>query len=170
MEQEQERSVERDGKQVVVFKLKEEEFGIDIYVVREVLKLMPITALPNSDKFIEGVINIRGAVIPVIDLCKRFGLSQERTGDTRIIIVEIDGEQIGLIVDEVSEVLRIAGEEIQPPPSRLAGTHSELLEGVARCDERLIILLEVENLLSSEEMLDLEGIKQSRVTQEQATE
>ncbi len=156
---------EAENKQVVVFKLEEEEFGIDIYLVREVLKMLPITALPNTDMFIEGVINIRGAVIPVIDLCKRFSLSEERTNLTRIIIVEISGEQVGLIVNAVSEVLMIDGEKIQPPPSRMTGGHTELLEGVARCDDRLIILLKVENLLSSQEVIDLEGIKQSKVTQ-----
>lgn len=169
MEQEQERKVEQQNKQVVVLKLQEEEFGIDIYLVREVLKLLPITALPNCDMFIEGVINIRGSVIPVIDLCRRFGLSEERTNDTRIIIVEISGEQVGLIVNEVTEVLMIPGEAVQPPPSRLAGSHTELLEGVARCDDRLIILLKVENLLSSQEMLDLEGIKK-QAPQQQAAE
>ncbi len=169
MEHQQDKKVEKqsqegtENKQVVVFKLEEEEFGIDIYLVREVLKMLPITALPNTDMFIEGVINIRGAVIPVIDLCKRFSLSEERTNDTRIIIVEISGEQVGLIVDAVSEVLMINGENIQPPPSRMAGGHTELLEGVARCDDRLIILLKVENLLSSQEMIDLEEIKEARV-------
>ncbi len=155
---EKEQLVDQQGKQVVVLKLKDEEFGIDIYLVREVLKILPITALPDTHKFIEGVINIRGSVIPVIELCKRFGFAEDtRSRESRIIIVESNGEQVGLIVNEVTEVLRISGEEIQPPPSRLAGTHAEFLEGVARCDNRLIILLDIENLLSSQEKLEIEN-------------
>lgn len=169
LEERKEEKVEEGNKQFVVFKLKEEEFGIDIYRVREVLKLLPITAIPHSDLYIEGVINIRGSIVPVVDLCQRFDLQEDsRNNDTRIIIVEMNGDQLGLIVDEVSEVLRVSIENIQPPPSGAQGVDNNLLEGVARCEDRLIILLKVENLLTSSEKVAFQDIKEEASKVEEA--
>ena len=111
--------------QVVAFKLEKEEFAVNIHQVSEVLKMTQVTPLPQAAHFIEGVINLRGEVIPVVDLRKRFELDPEEKGEqTRIIIVEIQGNKVGLIVDSVTEVLRFPPAAIQPPPSRIDGTLS----------------------------------------------
>lgn len=150
----------RKEMQFVAFKLQTEEFAIDIYRVSEVLKLLPITPLPQSAKFIEGVINIRGTVVPVIDLRRRFELAdRSKTDETRIIIIDIGEEPIGLIVDEVTEVLKVDSSDIQPPPKSSVGSNSGLLEGVARVGDRLIIVLKIESLLSSSERLVLDDIR-----------
>ncbi|UNC91629.1 chemotaxis protein CheW [Candidatus Contubernalis alkaliaceticus] len=145
-------------KQFVVFKLREEEYAIGIYSVKEILKLLPITSLPHASDFIEGVVNIRNTVIPVIDLCRRFNLPECRTSDSRIIIVEINGHQTGLIVDAVTEVLQVADSDIQYSLSGVTGSKN-FLEGIARYDDRLIILLGMENILNSSEILSLEELK-----------
>ncbi len=146
-------------KQFVVFKLQEEEYGIEIYSVKEILKLLPITTLPQASEFIEGVVNIRNTVIPVIDLCKRFNLpEQSRTSESRIIIVEINGNQTGLIVDQVSEVLQVADSDIQYSLGDVSKTKN-FIEGIAKHEDRLIILLGMGNILDSSEILSLEELK-----------
>lgn len=150
----------REEVQLVAFILEGEEFAVDIQQVREVLKMTQVTPLPQSADFIEGVINLRGEVIPVVDLRKRFELSAgERTDQTRIIIVEIEENEVGLIVDSVSEVLRIPEKNIQPPPATVAGTRTDLIEGVGKLDERLIIILRLEKILTTSEKIALEEVK-----------
>ena len=145
--------------QMVAFKLEKEEFAIDIQQVREVLKMSRVTPLPQSAYYIEGVINLRGEVIPVIDLRKRFELHQEDRGEqTRIIIVEIDNNDVGLIVDSVTEVLRFSAAAIQPPPTHIAGTRTDLIRGVGKLDERLLIILNLEKILTAEEKIALDEI------------
>lgn len=145
--------------QMVAFKLEKEEFAVDIKQVREVLKMTQVTPLPQSAQYIEGVINLRGEVIPVVDLRKRFELSEEqRNKQTRIIIVEIKGNDVGLIVDSVTEVLRFSSTAIQAPPTRIAGTRTDLIKGVGKIDNRLLIILELEKILSTEEIIALDEI------------
>jgi len=145
--------------QMVAFKLENEEFAVDIHRVREVLKMTRVTPLPQAAYFIEGVINLRGEVIPVVDLRKRFDLPEsERDEDTRIIIVEIHESNVGLIVDSVTEVLRFSSAAVQPPPSRVAGTRTDLIEGVGKLDERLLIILNLEKILTSEEVISLDEV------------
>ena len=111
-----------DERQLVVFRLYGEEFGIEITKVREIVKPREITRLPNVAEFVEGVTNLRGEVIPIIDLKKRFGLeATAMTEDSRIIIVDISENRVGLVVDDVTEVLRISGADIEPPPRTVAG-------------------------------------------------
>ncbi|MDW7651002.1 MAG: chemotaxis protein CheW [Bacillota bacterium] len=149
-----------DELQLVAFYLQGEEFAIDIQKVREVLKLTQITPLPQSLHFIEGVINLRGEVIPVVDLRKRFQISDSgRTDHTRIIIVEIDESLVGLIVDSVSEVLHLSATAVDPPPRRLAGTRTEFISGVGKLGERLIIIMNLERILSTEEQVELEQLQ-----------
>ncbi|UNC91775.1 chemotaxis protein CheW [Candidatus Contubernalis alkaliaceticus] len=158
--------------QVVAFCLEDEEFAIDIQQLREVLKYTDITPLPQTSQFIEGVINLRGEVIPVIDLRKRFGLdSGEQDSHTRIIIVEIREDLIGLIVDQVSEVLHLTGEQIEPPPSSVSGCIIDFIQGIGKIAERLIIILKPEKIISSQERVPLdqiiiEDIKKQVVTQQ----
>jgi purine-binding chemotaxis protein CheW len=146
--------------QLVAFCLQGEEFAINIQQVREVLKLTQITPLPQSLYFIEGVINLRGEVIPVVDLRKRFQISDsEKNDNTRIIIVEIDESLVGLIVDSVSEVLHLSAAAVDPPPKRLAGTRTEFIAGVGKLDERLIIILDINRILSTDEQMELEQLQ-----------
>ncbi len=145
--------------QLVAFRLQEEEFAVDIQRVREVLKITQITPLPQSLSYIEGVINLRGEVIPVVDLRKRFNIKNaQETSDSRIIIVEIDESLVGLIVDSVTEVLHILSSAVDPPPRRLAGTRTEFIKGVGKLGDRLLIVLDLEQILSSEEQVDLEQL------------
>jgi purine-binding chemotaxis protein CheW len=147
-------------RQLVVFSLYEEEFGLEITQVREIIKPPSITKLPHVSSFIEGVTNIRGEIIPVISLRKRFGLADiEHTQDTRVIIVEIDESRVGFIVDAVTEVLRLAESAIVPPPKTIAGLKSDYLKGVGKLDERLLILLDVSKILTSSEQIELKQLE-----------
>lgn len=142
--------------QLVAFILQGEEFAVDIQKVREVLKVTQITPLPQSLDFIEGVINLRGEVIPVVDLRKRFRIRDaEKTDHARIIIVEIEESLVGLIVDSVTEVLHLTSAAVEPPPRRLVGTRTDFISGVGKLGERLIIILDLDKILSSEEHLEL---------------
>ena len=148
--------------QLVVFMLNEEEFACDINNVREVVKMLKVTPLPKSIDFVEGVINMRGEVIPVIDLRKRFGMDEaERNDANRIIIAEVEGQMFGLIVDSVSEVARIPNEQIQEAPSQVAGGRTELITGVGKIDDRMLIILDIKRILSTEEKIALEDISQT---------
>jgi purine-binding chemotaxis protein CheW len=139
--------------QLVTFDIGDEEFGIDILRVQEIIRMMAITKVPNSPPAVEGVINLRGRVIPVIDLRARFGMeARPHDGHTRIIVLEIHGMIVGFVVDAVSEVLRIRANTVEPPPAVVSGIESEYIKGVGKLDDRLLILLELDKLVSSEEM------------------
>lgn len=139
----------QDERQLVVFGLGEEDYGVDISLVREIIAMQKITKLPQAIKSVEGIINLRGNIIPVVDLRKRFELpSTDYTSKTRIIVVEIDGETVGLIVDCVLEVIRVPATSIEPPESIVVNLDENLVEGIAKLDDRLIILLDVSKVLS----------------------
>ncbi|HEY1406585.1 MAG TPA: chemotaxis protein CheW [Spirochaetota bacterium] len=143
-----------DGKviQFVSFTLDEVEYGIDILQVHEILRIPEITRLPNTSKFIRGVINLRGNVIPVVDVRDRFGFSSiETTEFTRIIVVETDGKQIGLFVDNVSQVIRINEKNIDPPSDLIEGVSEEFITGVGRLKDKLIVILNLANILFESE-------------------
>lgn len=145
--------------QVVVFGLGREEYGVEITEVQEIVRLQDITKIPNTPEFVEGVVNLRGKVIPLIDLKKRFGLEQaERTGDNRIIVVNINDSVIGVIVDYVSEVIRLADDMIEQPPSIVKGIGKEYLKGIGKISDRLLILLDLEKILNSSEQGILQEI------------
>ena len=150
----------REGEtQLVAFVLESEEFACDINDVREVLKMIRVTPLPRSLDFVEGVINLRGEVIPVIDLRKRFGLpDRERTEDNRIIIVEVEERMVGLIVDSVTEVIRLSNKQIQDAPDQVAGGRTHLIMGVGKIEERLLIILSLHRILTTEEQVALDNI------------
>lgn len=138
--------------QLVTFSIGDEEFGVDILKVQEIIRTMEITKVPRAPAFVEGVINLRGKVIPIIDLRKRFGL-QTRGHDknTRIIVIEINNMIVGFVVDSVSEVLRIPASTVEPPPPVVAGLESEYISGVGKLEDRLLILLDLNRLLSRAE-------------------
>ena len=138
--------------QLVSFKIGEEEFGVDITKVQEIIRMVDITRVPNAPHFVEGVINLRGKVIPIIDMRKRLELdSKDYDKDTRIVVVEIEGKIVGFIVDSVSEVLRINQAVTEAPPPMVAGINSEFITSIAKLDDRLLILLDLERVLTSEE-------------------
>lgn len=142
--------------QLVTFGLAEEEFGLDILGVKEIIRMTEITRVPKAPEFVEGVINLRGRVIPIIDLRKRFNLSsREHDKDTRIIVVEIQSVTVGFVVDSVSEVLRIPADTVEPPPQVVSGVEAESIKGVGKLDERLLILLDVSRILSTMETAQL---------------
>ena len=134
--------------QLVTFNLGNEEYAVDILKVQEINRMAGITSLPNAPSYVEGVINLRGKVIPVINLRKRFGLdSKEMDSHSRIMVVDV-GTTIGLIVDSVSEVLRLSSDTVEPPPPMTASNgSSEYIKGVGKLEDRLLILLDIEKLL-----------------------
>ncbi len=151
-------NIRREEEQLVVFNLSGETYGVDISTVREIIRIQTITEVPRTPDFVEGVINLRGKVIPVIDLHKRFDLpSVEETSHTRIMVVEVENITVGMIVDSVSEVLRIPKDSIDPPPPVISGVDSAYLRGVGKLEERLIILLDLNQVLHEKEKKTLEN-------------
>jgi purine-binding chemotaxis protein CheW len=147
-----EAAVGDDILQLVSFNIGTEEFGVDILKVQEINRMVEITKVPRSPEFVEGIINLRGKVIPIIDLRKRFSMeAAEHDKNTRIVVVDIDGQVMGMIVDAVSEVLRIPTNTIEPPPDVVAGIDSEYIRGVAKLQDRLLIFLDLARILSREE-------------------
>ena len=139
--------------QLVTFEIGEEEFGIDILKVQEIIRTMAITKVPNSPPHVEGVINLRGKVIPVIDLRSRFMMEyRQHDNQTRIIVVDLHRVVIGFVVDGVSEVLRIQSSTVEPPPPVVSGIESEYIKGVGKLDNRLLILLDLDKLIPIEEL------------------
>ena len=133
--------------QLVIFDLGEETYGVDIGSVWEIIRIQEITKVPRTPEFVEGVINLRGKVIPVIDLRKRFGfMKAEATKDSRIVVVDIAGSDIGVVVDAVTEVLRLHSDSVEPPTG-VTTSDSAYLLGIAKLESRLIILLDLQTAL-----------------------
>lgn len=144
--------------QLVSFRLAQEEYGIEITKVQEIILMGEITRVPQTPDYIKGLINLRSTVIPIVDLRLRFGLHQEEpTDETRIMVVNVAGKTIGIIVDAVSEVLRISQEQIAPPPPTVAGLGQEYLTGLVKLENRLLILLDIDKILGQEESAALEA-------------
>lgn len=134
--------------QFVTFTLNDEEYAVDILSVQEINRITEITKVPNSPDYVEGVINLRGKVIPVINLRSKFGFEAKATDDdSRIIIMEIQGIVNGVIVDSVSEVLRIPASAIEAAPAVASDTISQYIKGLAKLENRLVILVEIDNLV-----------------------
>jgi purine-binding chemotaxis protein CheW len=147
---------DREGK-YLTFTLADEEYGIGILKIREIIGMLPITSVPQTPAFVKGVINLRGKVIPVLDLRLRFAMEEiEDTERTCIIVVEIEGQagtiQIGIVVDAVSEVLNIQGEEIEDTPTFGTRLDTEFILGMAKMDGSVKILLDIDGVLSGDEV------------------
>ena len=139
--------------QLVSFKLDNVEYGVNIMVVDEILRYPQITRVPNTPDFIKGVINLRGNVIPVIDVRKRFGLSKTKVSDlTRIIVVEIEEKYVGLLVDNVHQVVRMSPSEIDPPSSLLEGVSEDFISGIGRLKDRLIVIIKIGYILLDDDI------------------
>ncbi|MEN8258240.1 MAG: chemotaxis protein CheW [Thermodesulfobacteriota bacterium] len=148
--------------QLVGFKIGNELFGVDILLVQEIIRSAPITEVPNSPDFVEGVINLRGHILPVIDLRKRLKLTRKSSDlqdKTWILILDIHGKITGFIVDSVTKVLKIQEDTIEPPPDVImAGLESQYLRGVCDVDGQLLILLDFKQILLQEELQKLKAI------------
>jgi purine-binding chemotaxis protein CheW len=139
-------------KQLVIFELADEYYGVDISCVESIIKMQEITRMPKSPAFVEGVTNLRGKVLPVIDLEKRFDIPEHtRNHDTRIMVVNIDKLEVGMIVSAVSEVITIDDTSIEPAPPMVTTINSNFIAGIARVDSRLVILLDLNQVLSQVE-------------------
>jgi purine-binding chemotaxis protein CheW len=139
--------------QLVSFNIGTEEFGVDILKVQEINRMVEITRVPQAPHYVEGVINLRGKVIPIVDLRKRFGLElKKHDKNTRIVVVDIGGNIMGMIVDSVSEVLRLPASTIEPPPEIVTGVNSEYIRGVAKLEDRLLIFLDLSRVIDAEEL------------------
>ncbi len=149
----------REGElnQLISFIVGQEEYGLDILLVKEVIRIREITRLPKAPRFVKGIINLRGDVIPIIDLRDRFGLEhREYSQTTRVIVVDVEGKLVGMVVDAASQVVRIPGDQIDPPPPIVGGLSAEYIKGVGKLEERLVILLNIDRILSPQEKVELE--------------
>ncbi|CAJ1002455.1 MULTISPECIES: chemotaxis protein CheW [Brevibacillus] len=145
---------------VIVFRLKDEEYGVEVNQVKSIEKLEHITRVPRTPKFVKGVINLRGVVTPIIDLRSRFGLEETAYGEsTRIIIVGVGELEVGLIVDAANDVIDIPIDAIEPPPEVVGGVEAAYLRGVAKLEKRLLILLNLDKVLSNEEIKQLDALE-----------
>ena len=145
--------------QLVSFRLAQEEYGIAITHVQEIILMGEITRVPETPEYIKGLINLRSSVIPIVDLRLRLGLPQAaRSDDTRIIVVNVAGKTIGLVVDAVNQVLRVSRDAITPPPATVAGLGREYLRGLVKLDHRLLILLDIDEILTREQAAAVEAV------------
>jgi purine-binding chemotaxis protein CheW len=139
--------------QIVCFKIGSEEYGLDILQVQEILKLPKVTKLPRSKPFIMGVIDLRGKVLPIVDLSKRFGIeSNKMSENSRAIVVNIGGKKVGLGIDSVSHVIKVNSNDIEPPPAVVKGISGKYIVGVAKVENGFVILLNINQMFSTEEM------------------
>ena len=139
-------------RQLVVFSIADEVYAVDIHQVKEIIRVPEITRVPRTPEFVEGVVNLRGSVIPVIDLRKRLGFEAGQAGrDQRIVVMEMGEQTVGMIVDSVSEVLQVDVEDIEPPSPYVLSVDSQYIVGIAKLEERLVILLDADRVLSAEE-------------------
>jgi len=147
-------------KQLVIFKLENEEFGVDIASVESIIKMESITRMPNMPAFVEGVINLRGLILPVIDLHRRFHLAEAPASkNTRIIVAILESMKVGMVVDSVSEVLRIQDDAVQATPAMVTSVDTTFITGIARVGDRLIILLDLAQVLNKQEQSEIADLK-----------
>ncbi|MCG3207929.1 MAG: hypothetical protein FOGNACKC_01530 [Anaerolineae bacterium] len=141
-------------RQLVVFSLANEFYGVDITLVESIVRTERVTVVPHAPQFIDGVINMRGEVLPVIDLSSRFGLPRnEETKDTRIIVIEVNQLRVGMVVDAVTEVLNVSESLIEPPSPLVMTIDSAFVNGIAKVPDRLIILLDLDKIIQVEEAI-----------------
>ncbi|MBN2754171.1 MAG: chemotaxis protein CheW [Candidatus Goldbacteria bacterium] len=147
-------------KKIVGFRLKGEEFAFNIMKVVEIIRLKQITPVPTAPSFIEGVINLRGKIIPIIDLRKRFKLHEDARGkNVRIIIIEMHGSQlVGVIVDEVTQVITVPEEQILPAPPSIVSVGGRYIEAVVQLEDKIIVFLDIEKIFSDQENSEMQGI------------
>ena len=145
-----------DTLQLGTFCLGHEQYGVDILKFREIIRVMPITRVPCAERFVEGAINLRGIIIPIINLRARFGLPPKPIdSSTRIINMDVDHLIIGFIVDSIGQVRRIPANSVEPPPPVVASIDSEYITGISNVDDRLLIILDFDKIISEETLAQL---------------
>lgn len=143
---------------VIVFQLEDEEYGVPVEQVQSIEKVIHITRVPGTAKYVKGVINLRGVVTPIIDLRTRFGLEELPYSDsTRVIIVTLETMDVGLIVDAANDVIDLASESVEPAPAVVGTVEADYVNGVAKIGKRLLILLKLEKVLSVKELTEVNG-------------
>jgi purine-binding chemotaxis protein CheW len=147
------------SKQFVIYGLAGEQFGVDIAAVESIIKMQTIAAVPQAPDYVEGVTNLRGEVLPVIDLRKRFAIPvTDKRDETRIIVVEIEGQHVGMIVDAVTEVLTLEDDDIEAPSTLVIGSNVDFITGIAKVGDQLVTLIDLKTVLLTEETLDLAAV------------
>lgn len=144
---------------LVTFRVGGELFGAPISAVQEIVRVPAITQIPQAPEFVEGVINLRGRVIPVVDMRRRLGSLADATGEhskSRILVIEAGGRLVGVVVDEVSEVLKLSEERVEAAPPMISGLSNQYINGVGKLDGRLLILIDIERVLTGEELAALD--------------
>lgn len=141
--------------QIVCFNIGKEEYGIEILKVQEILKLPSVTALPKSAVYILGVMDLRGKVIPIVDLGVRFGIAEKDAKNKRAIVVDIKGKRIGLAIDQVSHVVKLEQKNIEPPPAIVKGISGRFIVGIGKVDSRFVIILDIDQIFSHDELKQL---------------
>jgi purine-binding chemotaxis protein CheW len=149
------------GGKFLTFFLAEEEYGIEITKVQEIIGMLPITRVPRTPEYVRGVVNLRGKVIPIVDLRRKFGLDATGAEETCIIVVQVRGVQLGVVVDRVSEVSAVSPADIEEPPSFGADVHTEYLLGLGKVNGRVKLLLDIDQVLSTTEVVDLAAVRAS---------
>ena len=150
--------------QVAVFMLNNTYYGVPILQVKEIVKMTEITKLPNTPDFVQGIVNLRGEIIPIIDMRRRFGLPDIEISENWKILILKSGEVLfGVMVDQISEVEKIPTALIENPPKIVAGVNGKFISGIAKTENRLLILLDVERILSDEEIEMLQGIEETEL-------
>ena len=145
--------------QLVVFILGKEEYGVDIMQVKEIVTYKEPVKVPNTPKFVEGIINLRGEIIPIVNLKKRFNIPGEDLGEqTRVIVMSIESKKVGFIVDDASEVITISSENVEPAPEIVAGIDRRYITGIGKVEERILIILDLDKLFSEKEQEALEAM------------
>jgi purine-binding chemotaxis protein CheW len=142
--------------QLVTFRVGGEEFGLDVFAVHEILRYQAPTPMPRAPGFVEGVLDVRGTLVPIVDLRRRFETPRVEYGDdTRIVLVDFNDERLGLVVDSVTEVLRAPETAVSPPPAYIRGLAAEFVRGIVRVGDRLVVLIDLDHILSSDERIAL---------------
>ncbi|MGI6364559.1 MAG: chemotaxis protein CheW [Bacillota bacterium] len=146
-------------KQYVVFQLEDELYGVEILQVRGIEKMLPLTRVPNAPSFVKGVCNLRGSVIPVIDLKKRLGLaSTGEVSDAKIIIVNVGKQVVGMTIDAAADVVSLDSNQVEPSPTLVSGIDAQFISGVAKVSNRLLIILDMERILTADQIDDLKKL------------
>ncbi len=145
-------------RQLISFSVGEEEYGLELLCVKEVIRMREITWLPKAPPCVKGIINLRGDVIPIVDLREKFGLvAQEQTAMTRVIVVEVEGRPVGMVVDSASQVVRVPSDQFEAPPPMVGTAAQGFITGIGKLDGKLIITIDIDRILSTEEMSQISG-------------
>ncbi|MFP4660982.1 MAG: chemotaxis protein CheW [Halanaerobiales bacterium] len=154
-------SPKREEKQFIVFSLGEEKFGVDVKQIKQIIPMDESTHIPNAPSFVKGVINLRGDIIPIVELKEKLTLEIDSavSKEGKIIIVELDNNSVGMQVDSVSEMMRIYEDEIADPPGIVKGINRNYLKGVGKLNDKLLILLDLDKIFSEEEMKELDNFE-----------